>query len=75
MILPTKHIRLRNSLLGIGATLIESMQDEMTVTSLWNSVKLQPNIRSFDRFTLGLDLIFLLGLIRFENNLLKRVRR
>ena len=70
MISPTKHINVTNSLLGVGATLIEFLDDETTVTFLWNRAKTLPNIRTYDRFTLGLDLIYLLGLVRFENGLL-----
>ena len=75
MILPTKHIRLSNSLLGVGATLIECLDEETTVTFLWDKTKASPNVRGFDRFTLALDLLFLLGLVEFEHGLLRRVPR
>ncbi len=75
MILPTKHINVRNSLLGVGATLIQLIQDETTVTLLWSHAKIKPNIRSFERFTLGLDLLYLLDLISFKNGKLMKVQK
>ena len=75
MILPTKHISVKNSLLGVGATLIELLDDETTVTLFWGRAKTLPNIRTYDRFTLGLDLIYLLGLVKFEKGLLKKVHK
>jgi hypothetical protein len=75
MILPTKHIDVKNSLLGVGATLIGLLNEGTTVTLLWERSKHAPNIRTFDRFTLGLDLIFLMGLVEFEDGLIKRIQR
>ena len=75
MILPTKHIRLSNSLLGAGATLIECLEEETTVTSLWGKTKALPNVRAFDRFTLALDLLFLLDLVEFDRGLIRRIPR
>lgn len=75
MILPTKHIRLSNSLLGVGATLLEYLDRNRTVTSLWNETRTLPEIKTFDRFTLGLDLLFLVGVIDFQDGLLRRVKK
>lgn len=66
MILPNKHLKLSNSILNTGAVLLELLNDEQTVTLLWDKVRTNPEIRSFDRFTLGLDLLFTIGLIDFN---------
>lgn len=75
MILPTKHIRLSNSLLGVGATLLKYLDRNRTVTSLWTETCTLPEIKTFDRFTLGLDLLFLVGVIDFQDGLLRRVKK
>lgn len=75
MILPTKHIKLSNSLLGVGATLLKYLDRNRTVTSLWNETRTLPEIKTFDRFTLGLDLLFLVGVIDFQDGLLRRVKK
>jgi len=75
MILPTKHIKLSNSLLGVGATLLKYLDRNRTVTSLWNETRTLPEIKTFDRFTLGLDFLFMMGVINFQDGLLRRVKK
>lgn len=75
MILPTKHIKLSNSLLGVGATLLKYLDRNRTVTSLWNETHTLPEIKTFDMFTLGLDFLFLVGVIDFQDGLLRRVKK
>ncbi len=73
MILPTKHISVQDSILGIGAILITQMEQPMTVSSLWDRVRDDPRIATFERFTLALDLLFLLGIIQLKKDKLRRV--
>ena len=73
MILPSKHIRLENSLLGVGAEIIKRINSPQTVSQLWNDVRALPGVRTFERFTLSLDLLFALGAIEFQEGLLRRV--
>ncbi|MFZ3077176.1 MAG: ABC-three component system middle component 6 [Candidatus Aenigmatarchaeota archaeon] len=75
MILPTKHIKLSNSLLSVGATLLRHIEADQTVTSLWNETHLLPEIKTFERFTLGLDFLFMLGIIDFKDGLLARLKK
>ena len=74
MMFPTKYVSLSSSLLGIGATLLLHMHQPRTVTSLWNDVRVCPDIRTFDRFTIALDMLFLLGTITYKDGLLRRTR-
>jgi len=73
MILPSKHIKLSNSLLNTGAVLLNNIDGKYTVTLLWDKARLYPEIRTFERFTLGLDMLYLLGLIEFREGLIVRV--
>ncbi|MBU1627129.1 hypothetical protein KKB18_07140 [bacterium] len=75
MILPTKHIKISNSLLNVGATLLRYIEEPQTVTSLWNETRILPEINTFERFTLGLDFLFILGIIDFKDGLLRRIEK
>ncbi|MCX6704594.1 MAG: hypothetical protein NTZ07_04100 [Candidatus Woesebacteria bacterium] len=75
MILPTKHIKLSNSLLNVGAEILKHLEEAQTVTSLWNKARTVSHVKTFERFTLGLDLLFMLGIVDFKDGLLRRVKK
>jgi len=75
MILPTKHIKLSNSLLNVGAEILKHLEEAQTVTSLWNKSRTVSHVKTFERFTLGLDLLFMLGIVDFKDGLLRRVKK
>lgn len=75
MILPTKHIKLSNSLLNVGAEILKHMNHSHTVTSLWHETKSLPEIKSFERFILALDFLYILGVIEFKEGLLRRIEK
>lgn len=76
MILPNKHLKLSNSILNIGAVLLEDLNYKQTVTLLWDKARIQQEILTFERFTLGLDLLFTLGLINFSvEGLIEKVKQ
>ncbi|PSB16508.1 hypothetical protein C7B65_21570 [Phormidesmis priestleyi ULC007] len=72
MILPTKHISTRNSLLGVGATIIEHLNYPRTVTSLWGDLSKVSEVATFERFVLVLDLLYMIGAIELEEGLLRK---
>ena len=72
MILPTKHIPVENALLGVGASLLGELTRPRTVTALWERVRHRPEVGSFLRFTLALDLLFAIGAVELQDGLLKR---
>ena len=69
MILPDKHTGISYSLLGVGAIILESMRSSQTVTELWSRTRTRPEIRTFDRFVLGLDLLFILGAVSYRDGM------
>lgn len=75
MILPTKHLKLSNSLLGAGAALLKHIDNNHTITALWNTAKILPEIKTFERFTLSLDLLFMMGAVEFQDSLLRRASK
>ncbi|KJV91137.1 hypothetical protein RBEMOGI_1624 [Rickettsia bellii str. RML Mogi] len=44
----------------------------MDIANLWQEAKDIPSIETYERFILGLDLLFCFGLIDIENNLIMR---
>lgn len=75
MILPTKHIKLSSTFLCVGAILLEQLESDRTVTSLWMAARLLPEVATFKRFTLGLDFLFMIGAVEFKDGLLRRITR
>jgi hypothetical protein len=72
MILPTKHINLQNSLLSTGAVLLDNIVKGQTVSLLWERVRSWPEINTFERFTLGLDLLYTFGLVEVREGIIVR---
>ena len=56
-------MQLSRSYLNVGAVLLGSINNRRTVSLLWDEMKARPEIGSFSRFVLGLDMLFVLGLI------------
>lgn len=75
MILPSKHIKLANSLLNLGAILLNNLDEKYTVTLLWDRTRGLPEVKTFERFTLGLDLLFTLNLVEFHGGSITKVRK
>lgn len=74
MILPTKHINVQNSVIGISAFLLTQLEQPQSISSLWDNVREVPEIATFERFTLALDLLYMIGAIEYTNNRLRRVK-
>lgn len=63
MIVPTKHTPTERSLLAMGALLLGHLNRPMTLNRLWERVRADPIVRSYDAFTLTLALLYSLGAI------------
>ena len=75
MILPTKHIRPEQSILGVGAVLLAQLRRPMTVTALWEAVKTDDRVGTYERYILTLDLLYMIGAIHFSEGLLRREQK
>jgi hypothetical protein len=78
MLLPTKTLSPARSLVGIGAALLRLLDEPKPVSRVWSEYKRAqqaapdaPTV-TFAWFVLGLDLLFLLRLIRLSHNRLVR---
>lgn len=80
MILPTKRITPERALLGIGADVMNLLEEPKTVSRLWNEFKTlrQPKtpagMVTYDWFILSLDLLCTLRAIRLEEGLIQRLQ-
>ena len=70
-ILPDKHVSLSRSALGMGAVLLSEIADgrSSTVSALWERVRERPEILTFERFVLTLDMLFAFGLVTYKHGL------
>ena len=73
MILPTKHIRISESLIGLGGYLLKLLNEPMTIDELWIKFskynnKKYPAYHNFDNLVLSLNLLFIIGIIEINDN-------
>lgn len=78
MLLPSKHIRFSESLLGLGAVLLKILKKPMTIDQLWlqfsklNNTSKLPAYHSFDNVVLAINFLFAIGTVSCnEEGLLK----
>lgn len=67
MILPTRITPVERCLLAGGAELLAILNHPRSVNSLWQDVRDRPNLSSFSRFILAIDLLFIVGAIRIDS--------
>ncbi len=72
MILPSKHITEEQTLLGVGAVLLKEVKEPQTVTSLWEKVRSNQAVGTFERFVLALDLLHITGVVSLTNGMIER---
>jgi hypothetical protein len=73
MILPSKHIRFSESLLGLGGIILNIINEPKTIDEIWfkfseinNNKKIFPAYHNFDNVVLALDYLFLIGAISID---------
>ena len=79
MILPTKHIRPDRALIGVGAELLNTLGNPMTMSNLWDTIRSRRSATTsnpainYQWFVLALDLLYMIGAIEFERGLIRKV--
>jgi len=78
MILPSRHIKNCESLIGLASILLNLFGDKITVENLWNEFQkinnsvACPTNHSYDNFILSIDLLFLLEKVEIaDDNIVK----
>ncbi len=74
MILPDKHTPPERSLLALGALLLGHLGRPITLNRLWQRVREDPIVRSYDGFTLTLAFLYGLGALEERDGRLVRTR-
>lgn len=73
MILPTIHIPVCDTCIGIGGVILTELATPRTVAELWNRVRRKSiGAANLERFYLTLDFLYTLKLIAFTKGLLHR---
>ena len=75
MILPSKHIPESQTILGIGAVVLQAMETPQTVTSLWEKVRKHRSVGTFERFILAMDMLNIFGAVTLNDGMIKRIDR
>ena len=72
MILPTRHLAIEASLVSIGARLLRELEHPLNAGDLWERMRDQSGVVTFDRHCLALTLLYVLGLIDSDGPTLYR---
>ena len=78
MILPTKHLHPRRSLIALGADMLGLLQEPKTVSRLWEefrSLQFQKSMApvTYEWFILTIDLLYLIGAVHHQKGQVQRV--
>jgi len=75
MILPSKHIRFSESLLGLGGVILNIIKEPKTIDEIWfifsefnNNKRSFPAYHNFDNVVLALNYLFMVGVVSIDNN-------
>ncbi len=69
MLMPAKHIRLAESLIGLGSFVLDALPSPRTIDELWNefqginNTRRFPAYHSFENLVLAVDFLFIIGAI------------
>jgi len=72
LILPNKHLPPGKSMLGVGAKLLRALDRPQTESALWGRVRNLPEVATFERFVLTLDLLYAIGAVDMKDGVLHR---
>ncbi|MDU0307588.1 ABC-three component system middle component 6 [Rhizobium leguminosarum] len=80
MLLPTKHIKTENSLVGVGAEVLAELTRPKTVSTLFYDIQLRRRENGvttihFDWFLLAVDFLYSVGALRFEAGTLRKLNQ
>lgn len=80
MLMPTKHIKTENALIGVGGELLAMLERDKTVSTLFRDLQSRRRENElttlhFDWFLLALDFLFSIGAVRFESGLVKKMNQ
>ena len=75
MILPNKHITADFSLIGISSKLLPLLDEQKSVSVLWEDTKDLKGVGTFERFSFALSLLFAMGIVEYSDGQLKKAKK
>ena len=75
MLLPTKYTPESQTLLALGGIVLSRIKRPCTLTMLWEQVRKIPQVGTFERLILTLDMLYMLGAIDISNGLIRKVQK
>jgi len=80
MLLPTKHIKIENALIGVGAEVLAELDRPKTVSTLFYDIQERRSeydmtTIEFDWFLLAVDFLYTIGAVRLEAGVLKKLNQ
>lgn len=75
MILPTKHITADEALIGAGALVLEKTYKPVALSRLWENVKTNSSIQTYERFILTLYMLHIIGAIEMKDATIMRIKK
>ncbi len=74
MLLPAKHIKLSESIIGLSGFVLEKLNKPKTVDMLWSELRVAverkeyPAYHPFENLLLSLDFLYSIGVIQLDDN-------
>ena len=80
MLMPTKHIKTENAIIGVGGEVLELLDHDKTVSRVFYDLQEMRQKKElatihFDWFLLAVDFLYAIGAIRFESGVLKKLNQ
>lgn len=76
MILPSKHIAVERSLLGVGGQILSRLQEPKTTSRLWDEIRDTDSSEDkpvpYDWFILALSFLYTIDAIEFHKGRIRR---
>jgi hypothetical protein len=72
MILPDKHLPEERCLLTVGAVILGQLRQPRSVSALWESVRKEPGVYTFQHFSLALSMLHAIDAVHMTGDLLSR---
>lgn len=74
MIMPSKYVREEEAIIGVGSILLQHIKNNINISTLWENVKTNHIVVTFDRFVIALDFLYILGIIDVKQNDIVRIK-
>lgn len=74
-LLPTKYVPVEFSVVGVAAVVLESLQPNDTVSTLWHRVSTDERVRTFNRFADALTVLYAANVIELVRGNIRTARR